>query len=335
VISALRAGEAVAELLGEALQERYGEPRRVEQLSIRSNPYRSSFAIHDVDLVLDDGTPLELLVKNVSWLGLRRRAAAGRPTFLHDPLREIETYRNVLAPHVAGPPVFFGAVADPEQDRYWVLLERVSGLQLADIGEFEVWEEAARFLARMHVQLAASLPELGAAARERLLRYDADFYAVWARRAHAFVGARPVEARLRAGLEHIASRYDAVVARLVELPATVLHGEFYSFNVLAERRGGLRICPVDWETAALGPGLVDLAGLVAGSWSAAEKRRLALAYHDAAGDPRAPDEFLAALDWCRLHVAVQWVGWSEQGMRRARWREWAAEAVDLAESLGL
>ena len=335
MISALRAGEAVAELLGQALRERYGVPRAVEQLSIRSNPYRSSFAIHDVDLVLDDGTSLELLVKNVSWHALRRSAAAGRPSFIHDPLREIETYRGVLAPHVAGPPTFYGAVTDPELDRYWVLLERVSGLQLADIGEFEVWEEAARFLARMHVQLAASLRRLGAAASERLLRYDAEFYGLWARRARAFVRARPVDSRLRAGLEHIASRYDAVVERLVELPPTVVHGEFYSFNVLTERRGGLRICPVDWETAAIGPGLVDLAGLVAGSWSAEEKRRLALVYRDASGDGPAPDEFLAALDWCRLHVAVQWAGWSEQGMRRARWREWATEAVALAETLGL
>jgi aminoglycoside phosphotransferase (APT) family kinase protein len=334
VISALRAGEAVAELLGNALRERFGEPRGVERLSIRSNPYRSSFAIHDVDLVLDDGTSLQLLVKNMSWHALRRTAAAGRPPFIHDPLREIETYRGVLAPHVDGPPSFYGAVTDPEQDRFWMLLERVSGLQLADIGEFAVWEEAARFLAGMHSRLAAALPSLRAESRGRLLRYDADFYSLWARRLRAFVRARPVETRLRAGLEYVAERYDAVVERLVALPATVVHGEFYSFNIIAERRGGLRICPVDWETAAVGPGLIDLAGLVAGSWTPEEKRRLALVYHEVAGDG-APGKFLEALDWCRLHVAVQWAGWSEQGMRRARWGEWATEAVALAESLGL
>jgi phosphotransferase family enzyme len=327
-------GSDVASQLGRALREHFGEPRVIESLSVHSNPYRSSFAIHDVDLVLDDGSSLELLVKNLSWRGLGRKAAATRPPFLHDPFREIETYRRLLAPHAPGTAGFYGAVTDPARDRFWLLLERVGAPQLADIGEFAIWEEAAKVLARMHSRFATVLPDLPPVSTERLVRYDADFYRLWAQRTGAFMQSWPVEPRLRAGLEHLIARYDEVVERLVEMPTTVVHGEFYSFNVLCESDVGGRICPIDWETAAIAPGLVDLAGLVAGSWTKEQKLQLARAYHAVTshgGEP--PDDFLRALDWCRLHVAVQWTGWSEQGTRRARWQEWAAEAVSLAEEL--
>jgi aminoglycoside phosphotransferase (APT) family kinase protein len=336
-MAALPAGGAeVAAQLALALQEHFGELRGIDSLSIRSNPYRSSFAIHDVDLVFDDGSSLELLIKNLSWHALRRSAAASRPSFLHDPLREIETYRRILTPHAPGTAVFFGAVEDPAQGRFWLLLERVEAPQLADVGEFAVWEEAARLLASMHSRFSTVLPDLQPAATNRLLRYDAGFYRLWAQRTAAFLRMWPVEGRIRTGLEHLVTRYDRVVEQLLDLPKTVVHGEFYSFNVLAGPHAGGRICPVDWETAALGPGLVDLAGLVAGSWTTEQKLRLAGVYHEVLGQGGAPSEnFLRALDWCRLHVAVQWTGWSAQATRHARWHEWATEAVSLAEALDI
>jgi thiamine kinase-like enzyme len=105
--------------------------------------------------------------------------------------------------------------------------------------------------------------------------------------------------------------------------------------------GDVRVCPVDWEMAAVGPGLIDLAALTAGGgWAAEEKTALAMAYHAALapreGWPPEPDAFLAALDCCSLHLAVQWLGWSP------RWapppeqaQDWLEEALGLAEKLGL
>src|SRR5262249_48956553 len=99
------------------------------------------------------------------------------------------------------------------------------------------------------------------------------------------------------------------------LPKTLIHGEFYAANVLIhEADGHLRICPVDWETTAAGPGLMDLAALTCGMWSDEQKRALALAYRGRLepdqGWPPATEPFVAALDLCRLHLAVQWLGWS-------------------------
>jgi aminoglycoside phosphotransferase (APT) family kinase protein len=149
------------------------------------------------------------------------------------------------------------------------------------------------------------------------------------------------QANDRHAFARLAGNYERAVERLAALPTTLIHGEFYASNVLIGRDGtGPRVCPIDWEMAAVGPGLVDLAALVSGRWTDAERIALARAYHAAlteAGDPAPPPEekFLKAIDDCRLHLAVQWLGWS------ADWtpppehtQDWLAEALQLAEKVG-
>jgi len=126
---------------------------------------------------------------------------------------------------------------------------------------------------------------------------------------------------------------------------TFLHGEFYASNVLVHEpahggREDLRVCPIDWEMAAVGPGLIDLAALTAGGWTADEKEALALAYRAALEHtenwPPSPDAFLVALDYCRLHLAVQWLGWSQDWTPPPEHaQDWLGEALGLAEKLGV
>jgi aminoglycoside phosphotransferase (APT) family kinase protein len=123
------------------------------------------------------------------------------------------------------------------------------------------------------------------------------------------------------------------------LPLTLIHGEFYADNVLVqETTDDLRVCPVDWELTALGPGLIDLAALIAGKWSEPEKRAIALAYYgELVNNHRQPptvDEFLFALDCCRLHSAIQWLGWSDKWTPSAHQAQnWLGEALRVAESV--
>jgi aminoglycoside phosphotransferase (APT) family kinase protein len=101
---------------------------------------------------------------------------------------------------------------------------------------------------------------------------------------------------------------------------------------------GLRVCPVDWEMAALGPGLIDLAALTAGGWTSDEREKLALAYHAALGSHETPplDAFLVVLDYCRLHLAVRWLGWSQDWTPPPEHaQDWLGEALGLAEKLGV
>ena len=132
-----------------------------------------------------------------------------------------------------------------------------------------------------------------------------------------------------------------MVDRLITLPRTLIHGEFYASNILVHKAGDtLRVCPVDWEMAALGPGLIDLAALTAGKWTDPERDALALAYREAlqanGSKVSGQDDFLTALDCCRLHLAVRWLGWSrEWSPPPEHAQDWLREALCLADKLGL
>jgi Ser/Thr protein kinase RdoA (MazF antagonist) len=220
-------------------------------------------------------------------------------------------------------------VVDQARDRYWLFLERVPGHELYQVGEFHIWQQAASWLAGFHARLAAEFGRWTAASR--LLVYDREFYRLWPRRALAFAPA---------ALEFLADGYERVIERLVALPTTIIHGEFYASNVLVQPMPrGLRVCPVDWEMAAVGPGLVDLAALSAGKWTEEQRRELAGAYRDglvAAGTtPPSMEELLAGLDCCRLHLAVQCLGWASDWEPPAEHaQDWLDEARRLRARLG-
>ena len=136
----------------------------------------------------------------------------------------------------------------------------------------------------------------------------------------------------------MADRHDRVIEILLSLPLTFSHGEWYASNVLIQTEPSLRVCPVDWEMAALGPGLMDLAALTAGAWTRTEREKIAESYRLASeqSETLGAEAFSTALDACRLQLAVQWLGWSE-GWRppREHATDWLAEALNAADRLGL
>jgi Ser/Thr protein kinase RdoA (MazF antagonist) len=308
---------------------------RIARLEHRPSAFRTSFAIEEIDVILDDGTSLAILLKELSWQALLEDVRRVKPAFLHNPLREIEVYRGLLVPHPLGSATCYGTVIDAEADRYWLFLERVPGRELYQVGEFSTWQRVARWLAVFHRRFAPEARRLGAS---HLLRYDGAYYRHWLERARAFVQARSQD---RSAFGRLAERYDRVIDRLLAVPTTFLHGDFHASNVLVlETAVGLRVCPVDWEMAAVGPGLMDLAALTAGGWSEAERTDLAFAYHAewaAQGDEgREFADFLSDLDHCRLHQAVQWLGWAPEWSPPPEHRQdWLGEALRLADRIGL
>ncbi|MDP1846438.1 MAG: hypothetical protein Q8K79_01500 [Solirubrobacteraceae bacterium] len=242
---------------------------------------------------------------------LTPRPRPSRPAFLVDPLREVEAYTTLL--HGLDAPACHGALVDDE--RVWLFLELVDGVPLWQADGLAAWEATARWLARMH---AAPVPQ-----GVHLLRYDAAHLRRWVDRALAMssddLGAVRAPA-LRA------------VQRLAAWPAAFVHGELYASNVLVQQTvRGPRVRPVDWETAGIGPGLLDLAALTAGDWPGDRRARVVAAYRDALPATAAGPEFRAALDAARLLVALQWLGWSDDWTPPPGHRhDWAADARALA-----
>jgi Ser/Thr protein kinase RdoA (MazF antagonist) len=305
-------------------------PRKVSR---RPSPYRTSFPLEELDLRLEDGSDLRLVFKQLGWATLDEEARLAKPEFLHDPLREPAVYASVLESPILGPPRYYGSEIDPRAERYWLFVERVEGRELYQVGDLRLWQAVASWLGAMHLNLAGDFGRL--AERGRLIDYDAAYYWTWIERAREFAAAAGQPAARSGLLDRIARGYDQVVEGLLDLPRTVIHGEFYASNVLVGGDGPApRVCPVDWEQAAAGPGLVDLAALVSGDWREREREAIVAAYRSAVGS----DAFTSSqLDLARLHLAVQWLGWAPpqwvapEGQRH----DWLGEALELVERLEL
>jgi len=299
-------------------------PRAVRLIDRRPSEYRTSSALEELDIEVDDGEKLALIFKDLSERALTPAARAAKPGFLRDPLREIEVYRELLAPAQLGTPAFYGAETDRARGRYWLFVERVAGLELYQVEERSTWEHVARWLARTHARL-----EPCAGRAPRLLDQGADYFRLWPERARRFTAGGT---RL---LAHIAGRYDSVVARLAELPRTVIHGEFYASNVLVDSAAApRRVAPVDWEQAAVGPGLIDLAAHASGRWGHSDRLAIAAAYADELG--LTVDDLGRDLELCRLHLALQWLGWAEGWSPPAEHaHDWLREAEQIMDVLGL
>jgi hypothetical protein len=308
---------------------------RIREIRRRPCPYTSSFQIDELDVRFHDGSSVPLLLKDLSRQGMLETARRARPEFLYRPDREINAYRWILPHAPSGTAVWYGAGTAPSAGQFWLFLERVAGLQLSQVGAFSVWKQAAAWIARFHRSFAAAQAHR-LVQSANLLVYDEAFYWRWLHRAQTFAAR---ESQRRRSIDRIARSYPAIVTRLTRLPRTIIHGELYACNVLvAGAQPRVRICPVDWEMAALGPNLIDLASLIAG-WAERQQRALALAYLRAtrpgsSGRTRVTKEFQVDLDCCRLHLAIRMLGWSDNWTPpRQHARNWLAEAVRIADRL--
>ncbi len=308
-----------------ALASHVGHIRGVSHVP---SPGRSSAPIDDVDVLLDDGTTLELVAKAMDWDALLPEGRAAKPGFLWNADRERATYEAILSRTDLGTPRCYGSCVARSGSRY-LLLERVRGVPLWQRGDVEAWCAAARWLARCHSRLDAGAAARSAAAPQ-LLRYDRRFFACWPARALAFHGHG-------AALQRVTAAHARLVPWLQAEPAAFIHGEFYPANVLIEDAAAPpHVRPVDWEMAAIGPPLMDVACLLAGRWQDDQREVVADAYFaecaretGKAGDRT---ERLRALDMCLLHLSVRNLGWSRDWAPPAdRAFDWLTEALRLCD----
>ena len=313
-----------------------GVTRKVIRIDRKLGDYHSSFAIEDLDVEFEDASRLPLVFKNLSPSALLDYARQIRPHFSYHPQREVDVYRTILAGAGVGTATCFGAIADRRRERYWLLLEKAPGVPLAKTGEFDVWCDVARWLARMHCALADVASDEGRFGS--LLKYNEHFCNIWIERAEEFCNLRATTNNngQPTSIRSLTQQCRLAVEQICRLPRLFIHGEFYASNILIDQNaGGTRICPIDWETAAIGPALLDLAALVAGKWPKELRNEMALAYYQSLTPAfniyGNTETFFQALRCCRLFLAIKWLGWSSDWQAPDEHQcDWLAEATELA-----
>jgi Phosphotransferase enzyme family len=174
--------------------------------------------------------------------------------------RELGVYRELLTEADLGTAEYFGSVETGTDERHQLLIEFVHGIDLRS-SEFPHWVQAAGWLARLHGSFMSKTERL--AACEFLVRHDAEFFTSRAAAALHAVGefSEALEDRLR----FLLGGYGSVVEAMVKQPRTLVHGSYRPNNILVRAESTTRpIVPVDWELAAMGAPLYDLAFLADG-----------------------------------------------------------------------
>ena len=224
--------------------------------SVRSTPSRSatSYAARVVTVELTDGSTRRMFLKDLGSSRLFKEDANGRRA------RELHVYRDLLRDAELGIPAYYGAAWNEERERFWLVVELVDGVPVADC-EFDSWPKATAWLARMQGLYAR---DPGRFERSPLLiRHDADFFGSRAER--ALSNARRVSGRAVRRLRRLLSGYDDLVFLMADQPSTFVHGSYRPENVLLDDPPRpSRVCVVDWELAAIGSPLYDLARLCDG-----------------------------------------------------------------------
>jgi thiamine kinase-like enzyme len=313
---------------------------RIARIDRVPSPYQSSFPIEELTVLFDDGRSLELILKNLSLNSLTPELKRAKPTFLYDPEREIKVYSELLAEAGLGTAKWHAHVLNPERDRFWILLERVAGQDLSTVGDFDVWKQAARWLAALHANVVIQTKVQQD--KTYLVEFDRTYYLRWIERALSYHAGRQPSDKFQQ-LQFVAEQYATLVDELLQIPTTVIHGEFYAPNVLVHRSGGeesthVRICPVDWERAALAPAMIDIAALSSGKWDLDQRRELTTVYYESLSkrgvDVSDPSSYERNVELCRLHLAVQWLGWSQEwNPPPTQAQDWLAEALNAVRVL--
>jgi hypothetical protein len=218
--------------------------------------------------------------------------------------RELRVYRDLLAGAGLGTARYCGATSDGAEGRLLLVLEFVDGVRLRSC-ELEAWVTAARWLGRMQAYFARH-PERWQTC-DVLLRHDAHFFR--ARAEGAVRAVSQVAPHLAGRLADVVKNYGRLVAVMTGQPRALVHGSYRPQNLLVGPAG--RVCPVDWELAAVGAPLYDLAFLSDG-FRPPERDRLWGAYLEAAGDACRPtrgrEEMHYLVDCFRLHKVLKSLG---------------------------
>jgi aminoglycoside phosphotransferase (APT) family kinase protein len=329
VTTAVASQQSHEDVLRSSLQrivaEQFGAPAdSISQIDRNRSQFSSFYASDIVTVGLSGGRTLKVFLKDFGSFDHAKDTMKQRRE------REVVVYRDLLAGAGLDTAQYYGSVWDEAQGRFWLLLEYVEGVPVSHL-EFEDWVAAATWLGRMYGYFAAH-PELWSEC-DALVQHDAAFFQSIAQQALRSVC--EFSADLGRRLEPFVRRYDRAVAVMTNQPRTLVHGTYRPAQIIIDRaRQPARICPVDFEKAAIGASLYDLT-FIADGFDQLRLYRLFDAYRveaERCGVHVLDNEQMRSVVNCfRLHRIMNWLAVS---MARRYEEEVIRKLVGMAEEVG-
>lgn len=211
---------------------------------------------------------------------------------------EIDIYTQIL-PHLpVTVPTLVGGDWNRETGMAWLILEYLEqSVRIAKSPDPAALRKASAWIGHFH-RLNEAFPTTDSVAT--LKAYDPAYYIGWAERTWHFARLTQQDTPW---LNHLCTRFEEIVTTFLMHPSTLIHGEYYSKNILYESEV---VYPVDWESAALAAGEIDLATLTDG-WGEQASDACKRTYVDARWPGGAPDRFEDRLRAARLYVNFRWL----------------------------
>lgn len=226
--------------------------------------------------------------------------------------RELQMYREILPRLQLGTPALYAFRWEPHADHFWLFIENAGPKRLSRLGDFQLWVAAARWAARFH----AAVRNLPVEKTDFLIYYDQAHYHSCAK--HLEQNLAKFDVEQQQVIHHALDAYQDIFDDLVALPRHLIHGEFFGKNVMI-RPGNPDepVAVIDWETATIGPGYVDLVSISAGRWTIEQRQTMWRAYFDQyqaeTGLQLNWEHFCHELGQVALYRALAWLGWWSNG----------------------
>jgi hypothetical protein len=301
------------------VQNKFGQGL-VTILARESNPYATTFPSEIITCQLADGNEFRLLCKYAAGFNHNVYGHRGGVSY------EADVYHYILQNLQVPTPKYFGAHQDVITGETWLILEYFDDkLRVRASNNLNSMQAAARWLGRFHKENETILEN---ASLQFLNKYDADYYRGWADRTSHF--ASYLDQHL-SWLDTICINFKEMVYILLEPKYNIIHGEFYPNNILYYEE---KIFPVDWESAAIAIGEIDLASLI-DHWPEKVRKDCIAEYQSIRWTEGTPADFKEKLETARLYWHFRWLGdrpeWTTN--EKERWR--FEEIHQIGERLGL
>jgi aminoglycoside phosphotransferase (APT) family kinase protein len=284
-------------------------------------PHIGSYDCERVTVEIDGHEGIELFLKDYA----HSRQSKDQP--LQRRIRELGVYSELLDGAGLDTPECYGSISDAEHDRFWMLLELVDGEVVEEV-DSRNGTPAVEWLARMQAHFLKRTEDLERCGflqdhgEAHFLRKAAD-----ARRDVAQLAPASAD-RLAPVLE----LYEQSVSVMVGQQASLVHGGYIPWHIFIDRaRDPARVAVVDWELAARGSPLYDVATFIDDA-APALQTELVRVYRRAAqqhGVPLPEDhELRVTIAYCRLHRVIDWLSRSAE---KGRSEKKITSLVKLAE----